>query len=55
MLSYTRQLLAGLAFLAQRGVVHADLKPDNLVVNQSMALLKVCTYSNNCVCLSVDV
>lgn len=40
-LSYTKQLLGGLAFLAHKGVVHADIKPDNLVVNQSLAVLKV--------------
>ena len=40
-LSYTKQLLAGLAFLARKGIVHADLKPDNLVVSQNLAVLKV--------------
>ena len=40
-LSYTKQLLAGLDFLACKGIVHADLKPDNVVVSQNLAVLKV--------------
>lgn len=40
-LSYTKQLLAGLDFLARKGIVHADLKPDNVVVSQNLAVLKV--------------
>ncbi len=40
-LSYTKQLLGGLEFLAAQDIIHCDLKPDNLVVNHNLSLLKV--------------
>lgn len=36
----------GLAYLEQKGIIHADLKPDNLVVNSSMSLLKICDFGS---------
>jgi serine/threonine protein kinase len=33
--------MAGLEHLHQLGIVHADIKPDNLVVNEAMSALKV--------------
>lgn len=32
-LSFTRQLMQGLSFLHAAGLVHADLKPDNIVIS----------------------
>src|SRR6056297_2618611 len=40
------QLLVGLAYLEQQGVAHADLKPDNLVVDTSMSVLKICDFGS---------
>lgn len=40
--SYTKQMMVGLQHLHKNNIIHADLKPDNLVVNQKMNLLKVC-------------
>ncbi len=45
-LSYTQQLLVGLTYLRNKGVVHADLKPDNLVVNETMSILKICDFGS---------
>ncbi|EKU22813.1 hypothetical protein NGA_0462400, partial [Nannochloropsis gaditana CCMP526] len=45
-LSYAQQLLVGLAYLEQQGVAHADLKPDNLVVDTSMSVLKICDFGS---------
>jgi serine/threonine-protein kinase PRP4 len=45
-LNYTSQLLVGLAFLQQKGIVHADLKPDNLVVNEKFSVLKICDFGS---------
>ena len=38
---YSRQLLAGLAHMGRHGVVHADLKPDNILVSQDLKTVKV--------------
>lgn len=40
--SYTRQLLLGLALLRECNVMHADLKPDNVLVNDKHNMLKIC-------------
>lgn len=39
--SYTRQLLLGLSLLKTTHIIHADLKPDNLLVNDKHNLLKI--------------
>lgn len=40
--SYTRQLLLGLSLMRDCGVLHADLKPDNVLVDDSHKVLKIC-------------
>lgn len=40
--SYTRQLLLGLSLMRDCGVLHADLKPDNVLVDGSHKVLKIC-------------
>lgn len=40
--SYTRQLLLGLSLMRECGVLHADLKPDNVLVDSSHKVLKIC-------------
>lgn len=38
---YTRQLLIGLSLLKQCGYVHADVKPDNILVNETNTIAKI--------------
>ena len=49
--SYSRQLFTALKYMERLGMVHADLKPDNIVVNDKYNLLKVCDFGS---CTSVD-
>lgn len=39
--SYCRQAMRGLAALKKCGIVHADLKPDNILVDNSRSLVKI--------------
>lgn len=40
--AYAQQMFLGLSLLRKCGILHADLKPDNLLVNESRNLLKMC-------------
>ncbi|VVT49318.1 uncharacterized protein SAPINGB_P002211 [Magnusiomyces paraingens] len=40
--AYARQLLRGLDSLRRAAVIHSDLKPDNILVTDSHAVLKIC-------------
>lgn len=40
--TYARQLFTALRHLERTGIIHADLKPDNMVVNERYTTLKVC-------------
>ena len=51
--SYSRQLFIALRFLKKFDVVHADLKPDNILINNSYKVLKLAdlgsaVYSGEC-------
>ena len=39
---YARQLFSALRLLEQLDIVHADLKPDNILVNEALTTLKIC-------------
>ncbi|KAK6148080.1 hypothetical protein DH2020_018992 [Rehmannia glutinosa] len=39
-----KQLLEGLAFLHETGVMHRDLKPSNILINQVKGQLKICDF-----------
>lgn len=40
--AYAQQIFLGLSLLRKCNILHADLKPDNLLVNEQRNLLKVC-------------
>ncbi|GFE53655.1 CMGC DYRK PRP4 kinase [Babesia ovis] len=40
--SYTRQLFIALRHLSRNGIMHADLKPDNILVNDDFSKITVC-------------
>nr|XP_023026600.1 serine/threonine-protein kinase prp4 [Leptinotarsa decemlineata] len=44
--SYTQQLLLALKLLKKSGILHADIKPDNILVNESKHLLKLCDFGS---------
>merc|ERR1719382_293800 len=44
--AYGRQLFTALKYMERLGIVLADLKPDNIVVNDKYNLLKVCDFGS---------
>ncbi|XP_032519521.2 serine/threonine-protein kinase PRP4 homolog [Danaus plexippus] len=44
--SYSRQLLLALRLLKKIGIVHADIKPDNILVNEKKNVLKLCDFGS---------
>ncbi|WFD32850.1 non-specific serine/threonine protein kinase [Malassezia sp. CBS 17886] len=40
--TYAQQALVALALLRKTSIMHADLKPDNILVNESKTILKLC-------------
>jgi serine/threonine-protein kinase PRP4 len=43
---YTQQMLVALHHLRNCGVLHADLKPDNLLVNDRRTVIKLCDFGS---------
>ncbi|RFU32179.1 hypothetical protein B7463_g4195, partial [Scytalidium lignicola] len=40
--AYAQQMFMGLSLMRKCNVLHADLKPDNMLVNESRGMLKIC-------------
>ena len=43
---YARQLFVALMHLQKCGIVHADIKPDNVLVNDQLNVLKMCDFGS---------
>jgi len=48
MVAYSKQLFAALAHLKSCEIIHADVKPDNLLISQNLSLLKLCDLGSAC-------
>ncbi|TPP60717.1 Serine/threonine kinase [Fasciola gigantica] len=44
--SYTQQILLALKLMRKCGILHADIKPDNILVNESKILLKLSDFGS---------
>lgn len=44
--SYSRQLLLALRLLKKISIIHADIKPDNILVNEKKNVLKLCDFGS---------
>ncbi|TIC93565.1 Serine/threonine-protein kinase prp4 [Colletotrichum higginsianum] len=40
--AYAHQIFIGLAHMRKCSIIHADLKPDNILVNENRSVLKIC-------------
>jgi serine/threonine-protein kinase PRP4 len=44
--AYTIQMLVGLKHLKNNGILHADIKPDNLLVDESKTDVRICDFGS---------
>ncbi|XP_046391109.1 serine/threonine-protein kinase PRP4 homolog [Ischnura elegans] len=44
--SYSQQLFLALKLLKKANILHADIKPDNILVNESKLVLKLCDFGS---------
>jgi len=44
--TYARQMFIALRYMERLNIMHADLKPDNIVVNDKYNLLKICDFGS---------
>uniref|UniRef100_A0A0N4ZCX4 Serine/threonine-protein kinase PRP4 homolog n=1 Tax=Parastrongyloides trichosuri TaxID=131310 RepID=A0A0N4ZCX4_PARTI len=46
--TYAHQLFSALRLLRKCSILHADIKPDNILVNESKMKLKLCDFGSGC-------
>ena len=44
--AYTRQLFVALCLLKRVGIIHADLKPDNILITKDLSRVKICDFGS---------
>lgn len=44
--SYTQQMLLSLKLMKRCGILHSDIKPDNMLVSESKLVLKLCDFGS---------
>jgi serine/threonine-protein kinase PRP4 len=44
--TYTIQMLIGLKHLKNNGILHADIKPDNILIDDSRTKIKICDFGS---------
>ena len=44
--SYTQQLMLALRLMKKASILHADIKPDNILVNETKMHLKLCDFGS---------
>ena len=53
--SYANQLLLALKLMKKCSIIHSDIKPDNILVNENKCLLKLCDFGSACVFKDNDI
>ncbi|VDO94233.1 unnamed protein product [Soboliphyme baturini] len=46
--SYTHQIFMALKLLKKCNILHGDIKPDNILINESKLVLKLCDFGSAC-------